>query len=73
MLNKTTVGAFSANITELERLIKIADATDPGQTNAIDGNIKPFLKRGKLLTYVGLADTLSQSGQLFLRESSLNF
>ncbi|KAL8283907.1 hypothetical protein RQP46_005339 [Phenoliferia psychrophenolica] len=60
--NRTTVGAFQANVTELEALLKIADATDPGQTNAIDGYISSFLKRGKLLTYVGMADTLIPSG-----------
>ncbi|GAA5936110.1 uncharacterized protein JCM15063_002712 [Sporobolomyces koalae] len=61
--NQTTVGNF--NVTdqiEFERLIKIADETDPGQTNAIDGDISPFLKRGKLITYVGLADTLIPTG-----------
>jgi len=75
VLNNTEVGTFSANATEMDRLIDIADKTDPGapsswlpvcsprlvltprrfagQTNAIDPNIKPYLKRGKLLTYVG--------------------
>lgn len=49
---------LSVNETELERLYKIAVETNPGQTNAGDPNIQPFLKRGKLLTYVGMADTL---------------
>ncbi|KAM0746067.1 tannase and feruloyl esterase [Meredithblackwellia eburnea MCA 4105] len=63
VLNKTTVGTFTvANETEFEKLLKIADETDPGQTNAIDGYIEPYLKRGKLLTYVGLADTLIPTG-----------
>ena len=30
VLNKTEVGAFSANATEMDRLVDIADATDPG-------------------------------------------
>ncbi|KAH8916180.1 tannase and feruloyl esterase [Atractiella rhizophila] len=62
VLNETTVGNFSANDTELLRLTRIADVTDPGQTNAIDPNIKDFLKRGKLMTFVGLSDTLIPSG-----------
>jgi hypothetical protein len=43
-------------------LIKIADETDPGQTNAIEGDISAFLKHGKLMTYVGMADTLIPTG-----------
>ena len=44
-------------------MLRIADATDPGRTNAIDPNISPFFKRGgKLLTYVGLADGLIPAG-----------
>ncbi|KAK4054152.1 hypothetical protein OIV83_001177 [Microbotryomycetes sp. JL201] len=62
VLNNTKVGPFYANETEIERLLKIADATDPGQTNAIKADISPFLRRGKLITYVGLADTLIPSG-----------
>lgn len=62
VLNKTTVGTFVANETYLEELLAIADVTDPGQTNAIDGHIAPYLKRGKLITYVGLADTLIPTG-----------
>ncbi|GAA5838204.1 hypothetical protein JCM9279_004155 [Rhodotorula babjevae] len=62
VLNKTEVGAFTANATEMDRLIDIADATDPGQTNAINPNISSFLKHGKLLTYVGLADGLIPAG-----------
>ncbi|GAA5869357.1 hypothetical protein JCM16303_000440 [Sporobolomyces ruberrimus] len=61
--NQTTVGNF--NVTdqaEFERLIKIADETDPGQTNAIEGDISAFLKHGKLMTYVGMADTLIPTG-----------
>ncbi|GAA5873083.1 hypothetical protein JCM3774_000334 [Rhodotorula dairenensis] len=52
---------FSGNISETERLTKIAVETDPGQTNAGDPNIQEFLKRGKLLTYVGGADSLIPS------------
>ncbi|KAK4701386.1 feruloyl esterase, partial [Phenoliferia sp. Uapishka_3] len=66
VLNKTTVGLFSANETELERLLKVADETDPGQTNAIDADIEPFLKRGKLITYVGLSDYVIPTGSSFL-------
>ncbi|BGP41559.1 hypothetical protein JCM10449v2_005550 [Rhodotorula kratochvilovae] len=62
VLNNTEVGPFSANVTEMDRLLTIADETDPGQTNAINPNIQPFLKHGKLLTYVGLADGLIPSG-----------
>ncbi|GAA5838957.1 hypothetical protein JCM3766R1_004542 [Sporobolomyces carnicolor] len=63
VLNKTEVGAF--NVTdqvEFEKLIKIADETDPGMTNAIQSDISAYLKQGKLLTYVGLADTLIPTG-----------
>jgi hypothetical protein len=70
VLNETTIGTF--NVTdqvEFEKLIKIADETDPGQTNAIEGDISAFLKRGKLATYVGLADTLIPTGStLWYRE-----
>ena len=53
----------SADEAELERLVAIADATDPGQANAIEGDLAPFFVRGaKLLTYVGLADTLIPAG-----------
>ncbi|GAA5925114.1 hypothetical protein JCM3775_006370 [Rhodotorula graminis] len=62
VLNKTEVGSFSANATEMDRLIDIADATDPGMTNAINPNISSFLKHGKLLTYVGLSDGLIPPG-----------
>jgi feruloyl esterase len=47
------------NETELQRLTAIGDATDPGQTNAINPNLRPFFKRGgKLLQYHGFADPL---------------
>ncbi|GAA5990883.1 hypothetical protein JCM10908_000063 [Rhodotorula pacifica] len=59
VLNRTDPKVtFSGNETELERLLKIALDTDPGQTNAADPYISDFLKHGKLLTYVGEADTL---------------
>lgn len=59
VLNQTNPKAtLSVNETELERLYKIAVDTNPGQTNAGDPNISEFLKHGKLLTYVGMADTL---------------
>ena len=44
------------NQSEIEQLYKIGIETNPGQTTAADPNIEPFLKHGKLLTYVGLAD-----------------
>ncbi|GAA5855099.1 hypothetical protein JCM8547_002379 [Rhodosporidiobolus lusitaniae] len=47
---------------EFEKLVDTALATNPGQTNAGDPNIEPFLKRGKLITFVGLADTLIPTG-----------
>lgn len=63
VLNNTEVGPLNVDEAELTRLIRIADATDPGQTNAIDPNIAPFFKRGgKLITYVGMADGLIPSG-----------
>lgn len=52
---------FTGNISETERLTKLAVETDPGQTDAGDPNIQEFLKRGKLLTYVGGADSLIPS------------
>lgn len=67
VLNKTDPTAtFSANETELERLYKIGVETDPGMTNAGDPNIQEFLKHGKLLTYVGLADTLIPTGSTLM-------
>ena len=63
VLNHTTIGELFVNETELERLLHLADGTDPGQTNAIDGYIQPFFNRGgKLLTYVGLSDDLIPPG-----------
>ncbi|KAF8602339.1 tannase and feruloyl esterase [Ceratobasidium sp. AG-I] len=63
VLNKTSVSTFQTNETELQRLLKIADITDPGQTNAINPNLRPFFNRGgKLLQYHGFADTLIPSG-----------
>ncbi|KAI5474312.1 hypothetical protein MNV49_003621 [Pseudohyphozyma bogoriensis] len=63
VLNTTEVSSFNiTNNVLFEGLIKIADETDPGQTNAIDPYIEPFLSRGKLITYVGLADYLIPTG-----------
>lgn len=62
VLNKTTVGSLEVDEPELERLLAIADLTDPGQTTAIDPHIQDFLSHGKLITYVGLSDTLIPSG-----------
>ncbi|KAK4054153.1 hypothetical protein OIV83_001178 [Microbotryomycetes sp. JL201] len=64
VLNKTQPSTLNANETEIQRLLKIADATDPGQTNAYKADISPFFKKGgKLITYVGLGDALIPSGQ----------
>ncbi|CEL56090.1 putative feruloyl esterase B-1 OS=Aspergillus oryzae (strain ATCC 42149 / RIB 40) GN=faeB-1 PE=3 SV=1 [Rhizoctonia solani AG-1 IB] len=63
VLNKTSVQTLQINETELQRLTAIGDATDPGQTNAINPNLRPFFKRGgKLLQYHGFADPLIPSG-----------
>jgi hypothetical protein len=46
-------------------LVKIADATNPGQTTAIDGDITPFIERGgKLIGFVGTADQLIPYGSV---------
>ncbi|KAF8684546.1 tannase family [Rhizoctonia solani] len=63
VLNKTSVQTLQINQTELERLTKIGDVTDPGQTTAIDPNLRPFFGRGgKLMQYHGFADPLIPSG-----------
>ncbi|SDA03118.1 BZ3500_MvSof-1268-A1-R1_Chr11-1g03313 [Microbotryum saponariae] len=66
VLNKTSVQPFNVTEAELEKLLKIADDTDPGQTNAIDPDIGAFLKRNKLMTYVGLADNFIPAGTTLL-------
>ncbi|KDE02259.1 hypothetical protein MVLG_07172, partial [Microbotryum lychnidis-dioicae p1A1 Lamole] len=67
VLNKTSVQPFTVDSeADFEKLLKIADDTDPGQTNANDPNIRDFLSRGKLMTYVGLADTLIPAGSTLL-------
>ena len=44
---------FAASATELVNLLQVADLTDPGQVNAIYGDLDPFFNRGgKLITYV---------------------
>ncbi|SDA03112.1 BZ3500_MvSof-1268-A1-R1_Chr11-1g03310 [Microbotryum saponariae] len=59
VLNKTSPQPLTVNSeAELEKLLKIADDTDPGQTNAIDPDISKFLSGGKLMTYVGLSDNV---------------
>ncbi|KAI5478379.1 hypothetical protein MNV49_005128 [Pseudohyphozyma bogoriensis] len=63
VLNNTAVTPFNiTNNVLFEGLIALADKTDPGQTNAINGYIEPFLSRGKLITFVGLADYLIPTG-----------
>ncbi|EJD48968.1 tannase and feruloyl esterase [Auricularia subglabra TFB-10046 SS5] len=66
VLNLTSVEAGKDvvfNTSFLEKLVGIADATDPGQTIAGDFDISPFLNRGgKLLGYVGSADELIPYG-----------
>ncbi|EGG01991.1 uncharacterized protein MELLADRAFT_91750 [Melampsora larici-populina 98AG31] len=43
-------------------MLSVADQTDPGKCNAIDGNILPFIQRGgKLMTYTGMSDPLIPS------------
>ncbi|SGZ32619.1 BQ5605_C040g11895 [Microbotryum silenes-dioicae] len=67
VLNKTSVQPFTVKSeADFEKLLKIADDTDPGQTNAINSDIRGFLSRGKLITYVGLADTLIPTGSSLL-------
>ncbi|KAM0789565.1 hypothetical protein ACM66B_000375 [Microbotryomycetes sp. NB124-2] len=64
VLNRTVPSTLTANETEIQRLLKIADATDPGQANAFKADISPYFKKGgKLITYVGLGDALIPSGQ----------
>ncbi|SDA01337.1 BZ3500_MvSof-1268-A1-R1_Chr10-1g02588 [Microbotryum saponariae] len=67
VLNKTSPQGFSVESeADFEKLLKIADDTDPGQTNAINPDIRGFLSRGKLITYVGLSDNLIPPGSTLL-------
>ncbi|KDE05214.1 hypothetical protein MVLG_04352 [Microbotryum lychnidis-dioicae p1A1 Lamole] len=59
VLNKTSPQPLTVNSeAEFEKLLKNADDRDPGQTNANNPDISKFLSRGKLMIYVGLADSL---------------
>lgn len=63
VLNLTSINTeYNFTSESLLEMISVADRTNPGQANAIDGNILPFIKRGgKLMTYVGMADPLIPS------------
>lgn len=63
VLNFTSINTeFNVTSKSLLEMLSVADTTNPGQSNAIDGNILPFIKRGgKLMTYTGLADPLIPS------------
>ncbi|EGG08828.1 uncharacterized protein MELLADRAFT_47660 [Melampsora larici-populina 98AG31] len=51
---------YQVLVSWITRMRPIADKTNPGQTNAIDGNILPFINRGgKLMTYTGMAGQLT--------------
>ncbi|KAG8711144.1 hypothetical protein FRC09_020757 [Ceratobasidium sp. 395] len=54
---------LKVNETELQRITRVAETTDPGRINAINPNLRPFFRRGgKLLEYHGLADPLIPPG-----------
>ncbi|GAA5888806.1 hypothetical protein JCM6882_002860 [Rhodosporidiobolus microsporus] len=60
--NETEIGNFSVgSLDEYYSLVEAALATNPGGINADDPNIGDFLKRGKLLTFHGFADTIIPS------------
>ncbi|KAH9814713.1 Tannase/feruloyl esterase [Melampsora americana] len=63
VLNFTSINTeYKFTSRSLLEMISVADKTNPGQANAIDGNILPFIKRGgKLMTYTGMADPLIPS------------
>ncbi|GAA5986678.1 hypothetical protein JCM11641_001360 [Rhodosporidiobolus odoratus] len=72
VLNNTDT-SIPFNVTDeadFEALVDEAIFTDPGQTFAADPNIQPYLSRGKLITYVGLADYLIPTGfsELYWRQ-----
>ncbi|ORY89735.1 Tannase/feruloyl esterase [Leucosporidium creatinivorum] len=58
VLNNTKVVPYHADESELQRQLAIAEDTNPGGITAVSGYIEPFLKRGKLLSFVGLADRI---------------
>ncbi|KAG8735066.1 hypothetical protein FRC12_018234 [Ceratobasidium sp. 428] len=54
---------LQVNETELQRITRLAESTDPGRINAINPNLRPFFRRGgKLLEFHGLADPLIPPG-----------
>ncbi|GAA5820526.1 hypothetical protein JCM3770_002286 [Rhodotorula araucariae] len=59
VLNATEVSNFTVtDEVEFEKLVTAGLETNPGGVDAADPYIGDFLKRGKLLSYVGLADTI---------------
>ncbi|EGG05711.1 uncharacterized protein MELLADRAFT_107365 [Melampsora larici-populina 98AG31] len=57
VLNFTRINTeYKFTSKSLLEMLAVADHTNPGQANAIDGNILPFIQRGgKLMTYTGMA------------------
>ncbi|BGP44472.1 hypothetical protein JCM10450v2_000286 [Rhodotorula kratochvilovae] len=59
VLNATEISNFTVtDEIEFEQLIQTGLETNPGGVDAADPYIGDFLKKGKVLSYVGLADTI---------------